>query len=271
MNASSETTRARRYLLGEADEHERAVIEQEYFVDARALERMEAAEEALIEDYLSNRLGSAERSRFERDYLTVPHHRTRVDTIRALMANDPRASTPRKAAPLWMLRPFALAAAALLAVAVAAWWLRPSPNRQESAVQRQQAATPEQPKQPESTPLASPRVMAITISPVAVRSAGDSASLVIPPGTDLVRLQLEGDPQDKSLVNARALVRTVTGDEVWRGPAAISAGGPPGTVARIDVPAAQLRPDDYVVELFGRNPAGVEQERYRYFVRVRAL
>jgi hypothetical protein len=65
------------------------------------------------------------------------------------------------------------------------------------------------------------------------------------------------------------VIRTVAGVEVWQGPATIAGDLPPGGVARVDVPA-QLRVDDYVVLLFGSDAAGVEQERFRYFLRARA-
>ena len=75
MRAISETARARRYLLGEASEEECASLEQEYFERQEALERIEAAEDDLIEDYLAGQLTAADRDRFERGYLSSPQHR----------------------------------------------------------------------------------------------------------------------------------------------------------------------------------------------------
>jgi hypothetical protein len=46
------------------------------------------------------------------------------------------------------------------------------------------------------------------------------------------------------------------------------AGSPKGVLARVDVPASMLRPDDYIVELL-ESTGGRDVERYRYFLRVR--
>jgi hypothetical protein len=37
----------------------------------------------------------------------------------------------------------------------------------------------------------------------------------------------------------------------------------------VEVPADRLPPDDYIVELFGRDAAGQDAEKYRYVFRVR--
>jgi hypothetical protein len=267
VKPDGEPNRARRYLLGEAGEEERAAIEQEYFVDEGALERIEATEEELIEDYLADRLGPDQRSGFERRYLAVPHRRRRVDTIRSLMSVQRAAPAPaarRFRAVEWAT----LAAAALILIALGGWWmLRTPPAMPEAA--RQQTTTAPRPEPPRVTaPM--PQVFAFSISPVNVRSAGDSLSLVVPTGTDVVRLQLEGGPGDARVDRASARVHTVTGDEVWRGSASVASDAPAGTIAEIDIPAERLRVDDYVVELFAIDASGREQERSRYFLRVRA-
>ena len=66
------------------------------------------------------------------------------------------------------------------------------------------------------------------------------------------------------------MVRTVSGDEIWRGSAATPSDLPIGIAARIDVPSPRLPPDDYVITLFTVAPSGVEREAYRYFLRVLA-
>jgi hypothetical protein len=40
-------------------------------------------------------------------------------------------------------------------------------------------------------------------------------------------------------------------------------------LARIDVPAADLPPDDYLITLYGTNRSGAEAESAQYFLRVR--
>src|SRR5579864_5480720 len=86
MSREADLERARAYLLGAVDERDGDLLEEAYFRSAEALETVEAAEEGLIEDYLSDGLTGAERERFERHYLATPARRTRVETIRRLTA-----------------------------------------------------------------------------------------------------------------------------------------------------------------------------------------
>jgi hypothetical protein len=112
-------------------------------------------------------------------------------------------------------------------------------------------------------------MLTLSLSP-GVRGGNDSPSLIIPAGTDVVALRLEGDADRATIGNARTVIQTVAGDEVWRGTATQATDLATGVIARVDVPATRLGVDDYVVMLFGTDPAGVEQERFRYFLRVRS-
>ena len=71
MSPGLDAAQARRYLLGQATEAERSALELEYFHSDEAVDRMAAAEDDLIEDYLSDRLDPVERGLFERDYLAA--------------------------------------------------------------------------------------------------------------------------------------------------------------------------------------------------------
>jgi hypothetical protein len=271
-----ESLPARRYLLGEANDEERMRVERQYFADAGALERMEAAEEELIEDYVADRLSSEQRAQFERAFLSVPHRRARVATIRALMraaSADARVPADNRSAPARaqppLLRRLSLAAAAILLIAAGTWWVF-GVSRGRPTAERPQVAESSAPAASAPAARSSPRVFAVSISPSATRSAGEAGGIAVPDGTDRVELRLEAEPGDARVERARAVVRTVTGDEIWRGPAATPSDLPPGIAARVDLPAAQLRPDDYVITLFTATPSGVEREAYRYFLRVLA-
>jgi hypothetical protein len=94
--------------------------------------------------------------------------------------------------------------------------------------------------------------------------------VVIPAGTDLVALQLEAGADPAMAANARAVIQTVAGDEVWRGPASPAADRPAGVLARFEVPASRLPTDDYIVVLFDTDAGGAERERNRYVLSVRS-
>ena len=278
MTVDTETVRARRYLLGAATDEESTEIEQAYFEDDAAVDRIAAAEDDLIEDYLANQLSAPDHARFERNYLAVPQHRVRVETIRRLVADaSSRAAAERrndaKPAPKRVIRyaPWlALAASLLMVAAVSLWVLSPFGRPDTTSATNQPATTPSSPAAPNQAPkAASSRVFAFTISPVAVRGASDAPAIVVPPGTDVVAIRLERDAEARPLVPRRVSIRTVAGADVWQGAVAAADASPEGIVARVDIPAANLTVDDYLVTLFGADSAGVEQEWTQYFLRVR--
>jgi hypothetical protein len=268
------SSRARRYLLGQASEEEASGLELEYFADETAVDRMAAVEDDLIEDYLSDQLTPDEYLQFERHYLASPDHRRRVGTIRRLTAAASRsgARAPVKAT-VSRNRPYhwLALAAALLVVVGTAWMFRPG-RHERSTLSENRPAAPSAPEgrstQAASPPSAAARVFALSLPPAGVRGVNDAASLRIPEGTDVVALRLEGE--GASMTAGRAVIRTVTGNDVWAGPAITATDLPAGVVAQVNIAPDRLNVDDYIVTLFGTDPAGVERERYRYFLRVRS-
>jgi hypothetical protein len=273
VTADRDALRARRYLLGEGTDEERLRVEQEYFADAAVLDRLEAEEEALVEDYASGDLSSAERRQFEREMMSVPGRRARVAIIRALIAAARGAEVPHDqpasaAARRWFARPFALAAAAIVILAAGIWSVTVF-RRAADGRPLQTVAAPSAPTASARAAHPSPRIVAVSLFPDAVRSAGAAPAIVVPDGTDLVQLNLGAEPGGAPVDRARAVIRTVAGEEVWTGSAAAPSDLPAGVVARVDVPAARLRADDYVLTLFTTAADGVERERDRYYMRVR--
>jgi hypothetical protein len=258
---------ARRYLLGQSGEEECAAIEREYFADATALDRITAVEDDLVEDYLAGRLAGDERDGFEKHYLASAPHRTRVETIRRLIAMP--ADGPllvRRSS----FRYLAIAATLLMAVGVL-WRVVPRPPEHSGASEhsgaREHSGAPERPAasaQPDQ------RVFAVSLSPIAVRSAENRPAVVIPAGIDVLALQLEGDTGSARATNARAVIQTVAGDAIWQGSASSTPDLPAGVIARFDVPASRLGVDDYIVVLLESDAGNAERERNRYVLRLRS-
>jgi hypothetical protein len=298
MNVEHDHAALRRYVLGRSSDDERDRIEREYFDDPEALEWVCAAEDDLIDDYLSNSLIDEERDLFEEYYLAVPQHRTRVGVARALRtaarpSND-RIEPTWWTTTLWGVRGWprfarvAVVAALVLLVAAVVLLLRarsqpdavivttapPSPPTATSAStpndrERRDPKAPGLDKEAATPPALAP-IVALSISPINVRGAGDPATLSIPAGSRAVRLLLQGEAAELPLARGRVIVRTVPGREVWRGPTARST--PASALARVDVPVERLPPDDYIVELLAPDASGrplSDVERYRYFLRVR--
>ncbi|HWF84289.1 MAG TPA: hypothetical protein VG222_05565 [Vicinamibacterales bacterium] len=81
---------------------------------------------------------------------------------------------------------------------------------------------------------ADPRTSAIfaaSLPPIAVPSASEGQSFVVPVGTDVVALQFEGGIDAAKAANARVVIQGVAGSEIWGGPVSSTADLPPGVIA----------------------------------------
>ncbi len=292
MSLDPESVRARRYLLGETTDDEAVVIEQEYFEREDAVDRISAAEDELIEEYLDGRLALADRDRFERVYMSVPHRARRVETVRRLIRHAARPGElprgqvvvfPQRRVP-GRVKWIALAASLLLVAALARWALAPDRIEAPRVARTSPPAAPSVPAPtppatvtpPASTdpaprtPLEVPSVFAVTLSPVSVRSGADGPNVVVPAGTDTIAIRLEGEADGRELTPHEASIRTVAGSDVWKGRVITERRAAPGTIARVNVPASRLPADDYVVTLFGTGRDGAAQEWAQYVLRIRA-
>lgn len=255
---------ARRYLLGNATEGERATIEEEYFRNSESSDRIAQVEEDLIEDYLTDRLPPRERGTFERVYLATPQHRIRVETMRRLTRP---ANARRSRRPAWL----ALAAAAAIVIVSGAVWLLIA-NRQPAPTSAGRQPAPASDVAQSAPPMETvaripPTIFAISLAPLNVRGAGGIPTYRIPGGAVTVMLQLEGEMTNGAIKNRRVAVETMEGRTVWNGAAAAVGAG--GILARAEVPSADLKPGDYIVRLLEADGSGASHERGRYVLRIR--
>lgn len=292
-SSALDATRARRYLLGQLPDAESAVLEETYLSDDAAAEEIAAVEDALIEDYLQAQLSADERGQFEQNYLASPGHRVRVEAVRRLSAHttvvpfEARTHKPSSTSAsgttgsrtgatgatgrvIWRT-PWLALAASILIIAGAAWlWVsRVTPSTEmASGPQEPPAATAPARPSDSPQPAATPRVFALTLMPVAVRSASESTVATIPAGTDVLSLRLEQDVDTRRLVASTVVIRTIGGAEVWRGEAKDARGATATSIADVEVPATALPTDDYLLTLFGRDTSGREQDWMQYFLRI---
>jgi hypothetical protein len=94
--------------------------------------------------------------------------------------------------------------------------------------------------------------------------------VTIPANADELLLRLETGPDDVPLRRGRAVLRTVEGDELWRGPVETPPESNASVRALVRIPAARLRSGDLIVELHGIDASGRgrESELARYMIRV---
>ena len=257
MTRDDDRARLRAYLLGAAGDEDSAAIEEACFAHADSVEGLRAVEDDLIEDYLSDRLSAEDRGRFEGHYLASPGHRIRVAVIARLRTASPARSS-------WLsIGRMAAAAALIVLTALLGWRMMPRGAPEEAS-----GGAPPRVVRPDEPLPRPPVVAAVTLAPLLTRGVGEPATVSSSGGADVIRLQLLGDRDRRAVSAGRVTIRTVPGEEVWNGPVRASDPARPQEIASADVPAARIRPDDYVVTLFG-TANGREVERGRYYLRVR--
>lgn len=75
----------RRFLLGEMSETERSAFEARFVADEGLFEQISVAEDELVESYVRETLSPAEKTTFEREFLSTEPRRRRVAFTRAML------------------------------------------------------------------------------------------------------------------------------------------------------------------------------------------
>jgi anti-sigma factor RsiW len=202
-----------RYLLGELPEAEQESLERSYFSDPALLDRMEAVEDDLIDDYVRGALTPEQRTLFERHFLNEKR-RERVRMAEAL-----RRAVPPRRAPVraWALP---LAAALFVAALLAIVWLalenrtlreRPAPAPVVAEKPRPSAAPAPAPEVVPSLP--PPALATLVLSPGLTRG-DETPTLVIEQGAHAVRLEALLEVEAPSY---DATLQRLDGPVVWKG------------------------------------------------------
>jgi hypothetical protein len=261
--------RARRYLLGRLSEEETAALEAEYFTSSDVLERVWEVENDLVDAFVAGELSPDERTAFEAHYLASPLHRDRVETARMLRAATGGTAAPRRRLPAWSLW-LPLAAALVLALA---WWAwqrpeAPKPTVAQATPAAAATATPAasaEPAPPASTSRPRTSVAAFALSPLLMRGGQPTPVLRVPPGTDELKLTLEGErPQAVAPDTPLPFtISTVEGERVAEG---LTLRGPGFGVASIA--AGRLGPGDYILTVRSPSARADAPPLCQYFFRV---
>jgi hypothetical protein len=251
-----EEARWSRYLLGRVSEEERDALEAEYFADDESFERLQAAKDALFDDYAAGRMPPADQAAFRERHLASPEGRERVTFAQALhrrsseaaaLPEDGPARRRLASLPAWV------AWAACLAAGVGAAWLAVQNVRLRTEVERLQAErradpppVPPSPVDPGPAPIApqGPAVQAVRI-PVETRAPIEVA---LAHATRSIRLEvaLRGNEVSASF---DAVLRRPDGREIWR-----QAGLVPqrfGDPLVVTAPADALPDGEYVLAIEG--------------------
>jgi hypothetical protein len=267
------------FLLGTLPEEKRDAFEERMFGDEEFFDRVEFAEDELIDAYITKELSSALRSRFEASFLQSPRRRDRLRLAVALseFRTHSRQAKPdpwpeRIAAWLWNVSkwPLPTAAACGLAVLFGALsiWLGSTlmHERRIAAYQRQmaeqqlaelrrrttsappqQAQNPPQPEPPAKAPGKRDQQinLAVLLLPNATR--GEDLAITVPAGAKSLQLTL------RSLTaitpgRYRAIIRDRSQHDIWQTDVFQRPGNQSNTIA-VAVPANVLSPGVFTLAL----------------------
>jgi hypothetical protein len=236
-------------LLGTLEESRAVEIEQRYFTDRVFFRFVQEAETGLIEDYLAGRLPPSVKSRFEERYLTVPDLRRRVEEVRGTRV----LVVPRAAAPVRPIRVFLMAAALLICVGGAVFWLA---GRRMPVARLPIAAS------------ASPVLATLSLSPGVLKGAGAETPQLSPStGKGTVRLLLDLPGQRSPLLGSvRVSLASADGSwkQVWSSLRPIlSTPVTGGQRVAVTLDASLLVRGDYLVEVFGADGQVIESYSFR--------
>jgi anti-sigma factor RsiW len=287
---SSDThDRMTRYLLGDGGPDERAELEATIFQDSAAFEEMEIVETELVDAYVRGELTGRRRSQFEEVAARSERMRARISFARHLLAEARgAAAAPSPSAPFargaWLRAPWSpaglrwsLAAAALVLVAAAGWWLiggrAPAAETGREARRAEAPTDQARPAVPTPTPVAGKEegeapgaVVSLMLLPGLTRGPDQAgASVSLSPGARTLHLRLEHEGEARRVYAVS--IRTPEEREVWS--AARLSPVPTGPAVVVDVPASTLAAGEYVVTLTGGDEDGRATVVAEYSFRVR--
>jgi len=219
-----------RYLLDEMGEEERLQLEDRLFHEPEFFELVHSVEDELILKFVRGDLESQPAARFSEVYMNEPAKRARVESARAwrqAAGEVAAASRFSPAARLWFrLSVYATAAVILFAVLVLLQLQRKQPVHQ--FVPTSETAS----------------FVTFVLEPGLTRSeGGGGVEIKVPPGTDLVRLEL-ALPYPSKVPTYHVVVGTPERPAVWDG-----AASPNNAMAVVNMPAKVLLAGDYALEL----------------------
>lgn len=218
------------YLLNEMPEAKRTKFVERWFTEPELYERVRMAEAELVDDYVRGRLSRGRRHQVERFLLGSDVQGRKLEFAEALRAPFP--SSERFHIP-WA---YVAAAVLLLSTGLSVWL-----GVKNLSLQRQVA------RLESGLHLEHGDIYTLGLSSDTLRGASPETPLRLPPGSRLLRLELELKPGEETSMYSV----TVSGDGkiFWsEGPLRPESQGA-DHVAVVWIPAGVLSPGDYTVQL----------------------
>ena len=207
----------RQFLLGKVDDEERVRIESLVITNAVTKERVYAAEEDLLEDYLENSLSGLDRERFLAQYAYTSQRQRRLQITRDIRnraiaeqkRNDTSSGTQTSSwnsVFTWFrLNPMLVMpiAATVIAIVIAGLWLT-----QKIELRNRRLAIEKEITRLNSSTSNQEGIFSLTLRPVTLRSAEAGTELVMRPDIQIVELRLLWNLSESYPIYQAVLKRT---------------------------------------------------------------
>ena len=258
----------RQFLLGTVDDEERERIEGLFLTDSRIRERLLAAEQELIDDYVEDCLSTAHREQFLSQYGETAAQRRKLRIAKSIQewaASQPNTApvAPQPGISIWSrlfdrlrLKPVLLipiAVAVVVAIVTAVVWVnsgRSERQRRHSAIEQELAQLNTSSSLREGPPPMSPLIL----KPGSVRSVEPQPELTISRNSPFAELRLLW-MQKEDYPSYTAVVRAPDDDQYYTIPN-LQAENEGGKVVRIRLPAHVLTGGTYQIQLSGTSADG---------------
>lgn len=268
----------RQFLLDNVNDEERARIESLFLTDSEVRERVLAAEQDLIEDYLENSLTTADKERFLSRYAQTTAQRRKLKitksiknwaiTEAAVSQTVPSTISIWSRAGVWLRQRATfivpIAVATVMAIIVAAVWLnsRMEQRNRQLSIEQELARLNTQ----SSLREVPPQMVSVELRPVSVRSVERRPELKTSADVRIVELRLPW-VQKERYSTYQAEVRRVGDDELFT-IRSLQAENDGQYAIRIRLPAYILRRGDYQIHLRGINADGAASpfEEYTFAI-----
>ena len=288
-----------RYLMNQVTEEERARFEELYAADEEVLQELLSLENDIVDAYASGRLSKKERDSFQKRYLISSERRAKTEFAQALLSHIEANSTgvtggPQgkptscKSVPLLaggkcfpLMRVAAVVAfliAGLGGVLTYRYFGLRTHSGQQPAIRQNgqqqpiekasgpdvvQAANLTRPEREPGRQEQGTLVASLLLTSQSLRGSSQQNTVSLAPGVSLVRVELVLERNDYSSYDV--FLRTAEGNQLWKKK---NVPGRPlsenGSTVQLELPAAILHPDVYVLKLVGRTANGTVEDVAAY-------
>lgn len=248
----------RQFLLGKVDDEERQRIERLFVTDRLSRDRVLAAEQELIDDYLEDTLSPADRESFLFRYGDTPAQQRKLRIAKSIqeLALSKSDSIEAEIPTVWSrllarvrLKPvfvIPVAVTVIIAIMIAAWLFKLQPEDKQRSILEQELARLNDPASLSETP---PGMSVLVLKPISVRSGETRPEFVAGGEIPLVELRLMWIQKERYSTYQAVIHRSGDAESSTVRPLHPQTEG--GELIRLRLPAARLTRGLYQVELSG--------------------